>query len=121
MSSDALPSTPALAATIRSTYKKDDMNPDTFTTTPQSATRLTATPYCEQTTAGRVLLALRAGPIERAGLRERLGGAADSAVKNLLKQDLITVHNGYAQITRAGLRQCPSRRSGPVRQGVHKR
>ena len=84
------------------------MNPDTL------ITRL-VTPYCGQTTAGRELLALRAGPVERAGLRERLGGGADSAVQNLLKQNLIAVHNGYAQITRAGLRRCPSRRSGLLR------
>ena len=118
MSSDALHSTPALAATTRSTYKKDDMNPDTFTTAPQSTTRL-ATPYCEQTTAGRVLLALRAGPIDRAGLRERLGGAADHAVNSLRRQGLIVVHNEYVHITAAGLQHCPSRRPTTLKRCVN--
>ena len=70
-------------------------------------------------------LALRAGPVERTGLRERLGGAADHAVNSLRRQGLIVVHNEYAHITRDGLRQCPSRRPGPPpqdgRQGVPKR
>lgn len=70
----------------------------------------TPDPYGEQTTAGRVLLALRAGPIERVGLRERLGDVADQAIRQLGSRGLVVLHNNTVHITAAGLRHCPSRR-----------
>ena len=60
----------------------------------------------EQTIAGRVLLALRAGPIESTALRERLGESASPIATKLHKEG----HNGTAHITSAGLKNCPSRR-----------
>ena len=63
----------------------------------------------EQTT-GRVLLALRAGPIESAALRERLGDSVFPAIARLSRQGLVADHNSVLHITSAGLRQCPSRR-----------
>ena len=78
-----------------------------------------ADPYGEQTSAGRVLLALRAGPVERAGLRERLGGTLDYAVNSLRRQGLIVVHNEYVHITAAGLQHCPSRRPTTLKRCVN--
>ncbi len=64
----------------------------------------------EQTIAGRVLLALRAGPIESTALRERLGESASPIATKLHKEGLLVLHNGTAHITSAGLKNCPSRR-----------
>ena len=67
-------------------------------------------PLGEQTTAGRVLLALRPGPVERAGLIERLGKRVNSDIRQLTERGLIVMRDDTAHITVAGLQHCPSRR-----------
>jgi hypothetical protein len=62
----------------------------------------------------RVLLALRAGPLDSGQLEERIGYAYYPAVKGLLRDGLATYVNVGAgsvyRLTRAGVAACPRRR-----------
>lgn len=59
---------------------------------------------------GRLLLAMRAGRMEAAQLREAFPTLCSSTLNALSLKQLVENANGYWQLTQAGREACPNRR-----------